>query len=1467
MTELTSQTAEKTPEVLLAVGFVDTDEEDIVESDGFEGRLLEILESHGGRVKGNVDGVYVVGFVSAREAIGYAVAVQGKLTDIPGGYRTKFGIDVSSLPSVYGENVCPLPADASDGARRLMRVADAGQILISRIPFDEARGQDELKADSAALVWLAHGAYLFEGIDEPIEIFEAGAPGTSTLERPSNSEQAKRATALTDEPTLGWRPAVGQRIPGKETWILQEKIGEGGFGEVWVAEGEETHELRAYKFCFKAERLRALKRERTLFRLMQEALGERKDIAPLFDVRLDEAPYYLELEYTNGGDLEAWAEKQGGIENVALEQRLDILVRIAEALNAANSIGVLHKDIKPRNILIEEAEDGSILPKLTDFGIGQLVDRTALRKPGAGGSGFTTDGTTMQTELGSQTGTRVYMAPELLAGKAPSIQSDVYALGVLLYQLVVGDFARPPGQGWQRDIKDDLLVEDIASCIDMEPERRLASAGELAQRLRGLEERRAKRNANAEAKAGADRGRRRRKLYVTTSVVAALVALVAGGLAIQQSRLRAQAEDAEKIAEVEREHALARAEEARQAKEQADAEAERAKKEERVAKSVEGFLVDLFRYSSPSDTPHSHDTNQLTATRGESVTIREILDAGARKIETSLEDEPEVRARLMDALGMVYNSLHEHGKARSLVEEALQIRRDLYGESHEEIARGLRSLAYVREDNQEMDESRTLFEDALFMRRALYDGDHDSVAESLTDLGHSFVQIDDRESALRNFLEAYDLERRLHEGNHLHIARALRNLSASTPVNGDPKASTPFRLGALELYRKLGVDDIKVAVILHQQGHAEEALGNYEQAVERYEGALTAYRRAQAINPDLKGVLNIPHDLVRMFQRLERYDEAEAHSREAVRLLRESNGDQNGSLAHGLTVLGQILNDKGDIAEAEKVFRDVIAFGQEYDNGARLELSKLMRIQGQWEAAEEILLIGLALDREVLGDNNAELSGNYVELTNFYLSRNDINRAEKAFRKVIPHDITNHLAIRNVTRALSRIGPIDKAEAFVVDVLAATMASLGSNHPRYGFYRNILGEVLRHKGDLSGAEKAFREAIRLEPWRFSGSDNSHHNLANVLADSGDHSSAVELMQDRLSFDRERFGAGSDRLAPAIKQLAHLLLKTGDYEALASVLVQWSDLGLGEHSDFQDLSFLHLYRRTAASHQLRGDFDKAEEWWRRYVRALREQRGDDYPGVGPALRKLATMVSAMGRPSEAAGLVREASTIGLEEKAKVNSAQDSLFTDRPDLVGYRSGMVNATQANAHLDIWREGNGYIAVFSQVTTVATQGFTYGSGMIFSEQYQPARKVTASRTLQEDKSIVTRWRTDNGETGEGIYSWVDPASVPIISSDTLSGEYAGQAGYPDHKKVDVQVRLRAVDDNITGTVTLPLGILEVVHGKFLPANRVFLKLKGDGVEGLMMGTASEQRLEFLYEIGFGTGEAHLIRTTPNGV
>ncbi len=435
---------------------------------------------------------------------------------------TRIGIHAGEVADITTLGQADVLAPAADLVARVMGLAVGGQILLTRGPFDEARhfvrAHPAVESGEAqALTWLAHGPYLFKGCDDPVEVFEVGASEGAPLVAPPDGEKAKRVIRPGEEETLGWRPASGLEVPGRAEWVLVRKLGDGGFGEVWLARHRTLKDERVFKFCFDAEKVRSLKREVTLFRVLRDHIGSSAGIVAVHDVFFDEPPYFIVMDFIDGPDLSVWASSNLRLDSVPLETRLEIIAQVADALQGAHDAGVIHRDVKPSNILIEE-KDGLLKARLTDFGIGQLV--SGETPAGITQIGFTQ---TMMNE-DSQTGTRLYLAPELLAGQPATIRSDIYALGVVLYQLAVGAMNRPLTSDWSEDIADPLLREDIQRCVAGDPAKRFAGGAQIAAHLRALPERRTKKEA---AERFQERAAHRKKQMRLLSFASAAVAVAA----------------------------------------------------------------------------------------------------------------------------------------------------------------------------------------------------------------------------------------------------------------------------------------------------------------------------------------------------------------------------------------------------------------------------------------------------------------------------------------------------------------------------------------------------------------------------------------------------------------------------------------------------------------------------------------------------------------------------------------------------------------------------------------------------------------------------------------------------------------------------------------------------------------------------------------------------------------------------
>ena len=227
-----------------------------------------------------------------------------------------------------------------DAAARTFETGQVMTLLMTRGVFDSARQllRPESIESIRSIQWAHHGTYILEGVEGPVEICEtyAGQGEEGALEPPPTSTRARRQVVDEGEPVLGWRPAVGQIIPGTD-WVLEEKLGEGGFGEVWLGQNTRLKDRHVFKFCFRADRIRALKREVTLFRLLKEKAGEQTGIVRLYDVYFDQAPFFIEEEYVQGRDWGQWAQTQGGLERVPMEAKLEVVAQVAWDANTGKS--------------------------------------------------------------------------------------------------------------------------------------------------------------------------------------------------------------------------------------------------------------------------------------------------------------------------------------------------------------------------------------------------------------------------------------------------------------------------------------------------------------------------------------------------------------------------------------------------------------------------------------------------------------------------------------------------------------------------------------------------------------------------------------------------------------------------------------------------------------------------------------------------------------------------------------------------------------------------------------------------------------------------------------------------------------------------------------------------------------------------------------------------------------------------
>jgi non-specific serine/threonine protein kinase len=593
---------------------------------------------------------------------------------------------------------------------------------------------------------------------------------------------------------------AGQAVNGREHWELLRPLGANRDTEVWLARHARSADQHVFKFSLEGLHVSALKREVTLYRVIRQTLGERPDFVSILDWNFSAPPYFIECEY-GGVNLADWAGAKGPGHAVPLAQRLELFAGIAEAIGAAHAAGVLHKDLKPANVLVYADADGCWRPRLTDFGSGRLLEPGRVAELGITRLGFTQ---TQSVAAESNTGTPLYLAPEVINGQPPTALSDIYALGVMLYQLVVGDLRRPLAPGWEHDIADEVLRGDIGAAAAGNPSRRLASGLELAARLRGLERRRAALAQEREdaLRAAAlqqslDRARAKRPLLVTAAL--ALVAGLALSLWFYRDAVRARDE---------------------------------ARTQAAIAEGVSRFLShDVLGGNSSYDPAVKN-----------SVTVLQALDRAAASLDRGPQAPPLTEATIRASLAWVYTQMSKNAAAVTQAQAAADLYRAHLGPADPRTLQAEQLWAA----NLVWD-SRFAEADALLDRIGAVlaaDSRIDPETRLVQDVrrGANYFYWERYAQALPYYEKALDEHETLHPGDYTGLATRREMLALTyTRLGRFDDANRQFRAEQDELHRSA---DPGLALSL---ALADEAMGISLYLQQRYADAGQALGRARPV--------------------------------------------------------------------------------------------------------------------------------------------------------------------------------------------------------------------------------------------------------------------------------------------------------------------------------------------------------------------------------------------------------------------------------------------------------------------------------------------------------------------------------------------------------------------------------------------------------------------------------------------
>ena len=789
------------------------------------------------------------------------------------------------------------------------------------------------------------------------------------------------------------RLAAGEPPPHRPNWRLVRRFDE-SLGENWLAEHTRSGERRVLKFAFDAGQVSQLKREITLQRLLRETLGPRDDLVRVIDWNIELPPYFIELEYCERGNLIEWLESEGGGSAVSRPHRIELAAQIAEALAAAHSAGVLHKDVKPGNVMVRSAGDASVQIKLADFGSGGVFDDERLQALQITRMGFT-------HAVETTSGTFSYLAPEVLAGQPPTVRSDIYALGVLTYQLVVGDLRRSLAPGWEREVDDELLRADIGQCCDQDPGRRFGDAAELGRRLRGLELRRlalaAERAAEERAeamRAALDRGRVRRRWLGVVATVASIGFIVAAAMVVQVQRARAAADlqaaaarsvsdylvqDLLGAADPMADRAPAPATGATGASEQLGQVPVRAlldRATEGAGKRFAGQpgLESAVRmslgqaYAGLSAYRQAADQFQLSARLGraarpvDAVVIATAMVRAARAareldaFETADANLAEARQVLAAADGdsrpgvakllaeidqeqawFLYKR-GQYAKAIAGMTAGLPALRSAFGNVSEEVATAYERLSNVQLAGGEVKPAVASARQALALRLRIDPAEHPRLIDAHAALGDALRWADQNDEAERETRLAYAIAVKTLGADHFKTLVAQGSLASMVQQLGRADEAVRLFEDALERSTKrYGIAVFETCVLLNNLALAYADAGRLDDAVAALRRSLDVSR--QLLGEDNPENLSTEHNLADVLVDAGRADEALAVERRLLPLAKKVLGPRHLLVGSILRTTGRALIRSGDRAQAVSALREAreVLVGQVGESHPRVE--------------------------------------------------------------------------------------------------------------------------------------------------------------------------------------------------------------------------------------------------------------------------------------------------------------------------------------------------------------------------------------------------------------------------------------------------------------------------------------------------------------------------------------------------
>jgi serine/threonine protein kinase len=752
---------------------------------------------------------------------------------------------------------------------------------------------------------------------------------------------------------------------------LVRKLGEGGMGQVWLAEQVAPLRRQVAVKLIKAGMYDEAVVQRFQSERQSLAIMDHPAIAKVFDAgTTPQGQPYLVMEYVPGLPITDYCDQH----KLSIKDRLELFIHACEGVQHAHQKAIIHRDLKPSNILVIEV-DGKPMPRIIDFGLAKTTVPQVT-------------GESLFTRFGQFIGTPGYMSPEQVNLSARDIdtRTDVYTLGVVLYVLLTGlqpfetkRREKPSLEEWLRQLREEeppnpsTKVSGDKDTSSATADARGTEPKQLISQLRGdldwitmkaLERDRTRRYGTPSELAAdlkrflnhepviarpASTGYRLRKYIrrhrVAMSVGAGLLLVLVVFSVVQALQLRETTR--------ERDHAKQ--------------ERDRANQERDRATRIAAFMSNMFKVPDPSEA------------RGNSVTAREILDRAANDIGTGLAQDPEVQSQMMHEMASTYINLGLLARAQTLAQRALDARQSLHGANDPKTLESMTQLGLILHMEGHDADAEPLDRRALADERRVLGSDDPLTLETADDLAMVLTPLGRFPEAEKLVREVVDSSTQRLGSESALTLRAQNHLGAILFYAGHAADAEKVLRPALEVERRVWGPDhpetmkalTMLAISLHHQNRFTDAELLYREVLAGSERVLGTEHLSTAV---------AMANLANMFTDEEHFPQAEELYRQALAILLRTVGPDHPSTLLGELNLTRVLRSEGHLQEAEKLQRQTLAaeiraHGPEYPDAlaSQSELASTLFLERRYAEAEKLAREAFDIQLRTLGPRHRDV--------------------------------------------------------------------------------------------------------------------------------------------------------------------------------------------------------------------------------------------------------------------------------------------------------------------------------------------------------------------------------------------------------------------------------------------------------------------------------------------------------------